>query len=761
MKKSPIFRDSTEVSVEDMDNFVDNIKKSDDDIVVDALQRGRRFTGLVVQTTSSTSVSVGAGRLWFDGARYYLDDTGGLPLDLLPIKPTLQKRIIAIVAYPETVQSDLEYRDYETDAETGVKEPRQVNVNEYRHIRLEAVAGAQAVSPQNPVIDASAVIIAYVSMDTTGITSVARNFAAELDNLGDVAGRVTGLEDWRDQVDPQIGAITSQIADIESRLSRIGSNELQYALAVDMARVKEKMAIPAAYVNYRADFFLNDSQSDKTAMGYAARTDEGLRFAPEAENETQLAIFNQYNPDVMTSGDGMVLPKYENILSRVVKGGVGEMSLAQYAYELRTTTLLTTTRARVRYGAEFEQSAGSQFFLSGQFTPGVNATYQINLFQRAGETFQAYETGRTDAEGYKIYRFSQFWQDSLSSPYWSRVNSQQNLTGYAFVETFVQQRDAWVTGISARVSKKPNSGNLYVGICEATDAGYPDITRMITLVHQDAPAWVPEGGYGYNIVDTPPIFLKGGKRYGYVLMTQADYWVQVVETGTSPTTGTLFYGLNGGVWQSEPNRHIMFDLRFASFKQNQVSVDLQGLSLSGGISAIDLLSEQIVPDSTSLTFEVQINGVWKPLSATTTASVLAAKPPLVPLRAVFSGTSDIMPGLRLANSRCRVSRPKTALKHVTKTETLAAPSSSIKTVAQLRNFDAAHHTHTQTLLVGAGYTTVETADSVVDVVRGDVTERTCVFNLAAPASSYKRVVAQTTDDAANLFVVDSLSDVAT
>ena len=759
MKKAPIFRERYEVAAEDLVDFVANIKKSDDDIAYDAIQRGRRFTGFVGSQTSSTTMNFGAGRLWFDGQRFYSDDAGGVTLDLLPVKPSLQKKVIAIVAYPETVESDLEYRDFETDAETQVKEPRQVNRNYYRHARLEAVGGVQAVAPQPPVIDASAIVLAYVFMDTTGITSFTRNSAAELDNLGDVAVRVTSLEDWREFVDPQISAITSQIADIEARLSRIGTNQLQYALAVDVAEIKQKLSLPAAYVNYRSDFFLDTSQSDTAATGYSAKTDEGLRFAPEALAEAQLSVFNPYDPKVTVSGDGMVLPHYVKIISRIVKGGVGTMALAQYAYESRTSTLLTTTRARDRYGAEFEVSAGSQFFLSGQFTPGVNAAYQINLFSKAGDTFQAYETGKIDADGYKIYRLSQFWHDSLSTPYWSRVNSQQNILGYAFVETFVQGRDAWVVGLNARVSRKPLSGLLYVGICECTDGGYPDITRMITLVSGGPTSWIEEAGFGYNLIDTPPIFLKGGKRYGYVLMTPADYYVQVVETGTSPTTGTLFYGLNGGVWQSDANRHIMFDLVLAVFDQNQIAVDLQSLSLSGGIASIDILSEHIVPDSTSLTFEAQIGGIWKPLAAGTD-SILGDLPPLVPFRAVFSGTPDIMPGLRIAGSRVRVSRPKTTLKHVSTIETLAAPSSSIVTKARLRNFDPAHHTHVEKILVGGGYTTVETADTVVDVVRGALTERTCTFNIAAPATTYKRQIDQTTDDPSNLFVVDTVTDVA-
>ncbi|WP_175507062.1 hypothetical protein, partial [Bosea sp. CRIB-10] len=426
-------------------------------------------------------------------------------------------------------------------------------------------------------------------------------------------------------------------------------------------------------------------------------------------------------------GTGILLPAYDEIGSRIVKGGVGEMSLAQYAYELRTTTLLTMTRSRVRYGAEFEQSAGSAFFTGGSVS--YSAAGALGVFQKAGETFQVYETGRVDPDGHKIYRLSQFWQDSLSTPYWSRLNSDQPITGYAFLESFVQPRDAWCTAIGVRISRKPADGLLWAGLCECVN-GVPDITRMIALVSQPATFFTPEGGFGMNKVAIPPTFLQGGRSYAYVVMTGADYYHQVVETGTSPTTGTMFYGLNGGVLQSDPTRHLMFDLYYATFRRNRVEVDLGGMSLAGGIASIDILADAIVPDSTVLEYQVQIGGVWKALSESA-ASILAGLPNLLPLRVVMTGTADAMPGLKLAGSRCRFSRPATALNHYSEVATLAAPTSKITTRHRIRNFDTGQHALTTKILVGAGYATVETADVVQDTVRGDITERVCTFNLAA------------------------------
>mgnify|MGYP001571483798 CR=1 FL=1 len=56
--------------------------------------------------------------------------------------------------------------------------------------------------------------------------------------------------------------------------------------------------------------------------------------------------------------------------------------------------------------------------------------------------------------------------------------------------------------------------------------------------------------------------------------------------------------------------------------------------------------------------------------------------------------------------------------------------------------------------------TVETADTTVDVVRGNITERTSTFGLGAAVTAYKLQIENTTDDAGDLFVVDTATAIA-
>jgi hypothetical protein len=118
----------------------------------------------------------------------------------------------------------------------------------------------------------------------------------------------------------------------------------------------------------------------------------------------------------------------------------------------------------------------------------------------------------------------------------------------------------------------------------------------------------------------------------------------------------------------------------------------------------------------------------------------------VPLRAVFTGTPDTMPAVRLTGSRVIVSRPKTALTWVSQIRTLPAASASIRVMARLEHFDAAHNTAVGKIRTGAGHNTVVHASSVLDVLTDDgAIERTWVFNLGAGVTSFRKQFEATTD----------------
>lgn len=758
MEQRVISRHRQELTPTDINNMQKFAQDADDHIALDGIERGRRFVGFAVTQSTATSVSVADGRLWFDGKRYLRTAPGGVVLDLNGLRPNLQKKIVAIVAWPEEIETDVQQRMYLTDAETLTYEPQPVAVEMRRQARLEAVGGAEAVSPQAPVIDASAVIVALIEMDPAGIVSITRNTSRELRNLGLVADQVEDLTRANAEIEPQVQTIKSDLARISANLEEGGNKELLLATASDMALIKARLDIPDTYVGYRGSTFHDGTSVDDAFAGYAARVEEGLRFPFAAEAEAPLALHNPNAPGVVTTAGGLLFPAFTEIERRITRGHNGTLSLAEYSnLENRALARLTMSRERIRFGADFEVSTGSAYWAGGTYTDRLNGVIR-NVFQKDGENFQVYETGRVDAEGHKILRLSRYWVDSVAAPYWSRLQTEENLLGYAHVETFLNPQDAWITALGPHLVGKPALGQLTVGICE-TERGEPNMDRVlaITTVNAADVPLVGDPGLPPKIA-IEPTFLAGGKRYGYFLITQHAFQVGVADAENAATqgaTGTYFYGLNGGAWFADPGKHLIWRDWRAAFSKSRIDVDLEPLQLAGGIQGIDILADGIVPGSTDLVWSVQIGGQYVPLSAGTPGLLNA----LSSLRVTFVGTPDVMPAFRLTGSVAKVSRMAEVMKAITPSKALTADADTIIQIWRLRDFDPAHHTFTPTVRRADG--TIESADTVETVVQPDgMIQKRATFNLAAATNAFRSILDGETDDPLRTWSVAELVEIA-
>ncbi len=765
MEQRPIFRDRQEVTPDDLNNLGTMNQKANDHIVLDGIEAGRRFVGFAVTQSTATSVTVAAGRLYFDGKIYFRDEPGGVPIDLNGLRPNLQKKIVAIVTWPQDIETNVDQRNFLVDADELTYEAQAVATEARRQARLEAVGGAEAVSPQAPVVDAGAVVVALIEMDPAGISTITRNDDRELRNLGDVADLVEDLQRSNDEIAPQVATIKSDLARIAANMDEGGNKELLLATTADVALIKARLDIPSTYVGYRGTTFQDPATAiDAAFAGSAARVEEGLRFPFAAQAENALDLLNPNAPGIVKTAAGVVLPAYTEIERRITKGHNGNLSLAEYSnLENRTLTRLEMSRERVRFGADFEVSTGSAFWAGGTYQDRLNGMMR-SIFVKNGETFQVYDTGRVDSEGHKIVRLSKYWTDSVTRPYWSRLTTEENLLGYAHVETFLNPQDAWITALGPHMTAKPAVGTLTIGICE-TDRGQPDMSRVLAMITLNA-------NQVQTIAETvntptppkfaiPPTFLEGGKRYGYFLVTQHAFQIGVADAQNASAqgaTGTYFYGMNGGNWFAEPTVHLVWRDWRAAFPKATVDVDLQPLQLAGGIQGIDILADAIVPGSTDLVWSVQIGGFWRKLSEADPA-MLAALNALLPLRATFVGTPDVMPAFRLTGSRARVSRMAKVMKAITPSKALGANANTIIQIWRLRGFDPAHHAFTPTVRRADG--TIETADTTTTVTQADgVVEKRCTFNLAAATNAFRSILDATTDSEFATWSVAELVEIA-
>mgnify|MGYP006434232693 CR=1 FL=1 len=104
MQKRVQFRDRQELQAADLNNIQDHARVSFDDLVADAVTATRRFTGFTVSQSGNTDVTVAAGRL-YDGGKVYANGTA-VTRDLLNNLPVSTKRVVSIVVYGETVETN-------------------------------------------------------------------------------------------------------------------------------------------------------------------------------------------------------------------------------------------------------------------------------------------------------------------------------------------------------------------------------------------------------------------------------------------------------------------------------------------------------------------------------------------------------------------------------------------------------------------------------------------------------------------------------
>lgn len=751
MERQVIFRDRQELQAADLNSVQEFTRGSLDHVVADAVTAGSGYAGFTVIQRSVTQIDIAPGRYYRGGAVAVRLDT--VTLDLFSHLPLVVKKIVRLVLWTQVVEADVQPRDFLIDAETGQTEPQAVAMESQRFAEINVVAGIESADPQPPTTDASTLAIADVVLGTTGIIEIRMLTDNVLPNLGAVAGRTRALEGWRSITEPRISTIASDIAKLANSIGGLMPTLLFGQFARDVALLKERLDLPDDATFYAADRFLDEHESDLVFAGYNAQVQEGVRFPWDGLHEAQLGLFNPLDAKVRLHADGLLLPAYTEQARLALTAYAGEIGIASYQYQTFEMIQKTMARTRLRYGPTFSVCTNSSWWQTGQLNVGRATTnpydyWQASTFTKDGETFEIEDVQMLDSVGHQIIRLKQFWVDTEEEPYWDKVTTTITVQGSQIAQTILNSQDGWLTSAGLFFTRVGDGGSVQVALCE-TYRGAPDLDQVlatVTLPVASLKAYPEE-----TPVVFPPTFLKAGGRYALVITTGGSHFVATV-SGGDYAQGTLFYCTDGAYFDGDLTKDLMLKLYFARFDQARVVTELAPLELAGGITAIDILAERVVPASTELVHEIQIAGVWYPLDQYTAGS-LVNYPPLLPHRAVFLGTTDVMPGVRLTGSRLRTGRPKTALKHVSTVRTLGAPSSSIKVRLRLEGFDPAHHTCTIKIHDGAAeiaHTSV--ADTVIDVELGH-RYREAIFTLGAPISSYRVVVLGTTDGANHTYHV--------
>jgi len=740
VERQILFRDYQEQTAQDHKDLQDFARASFDHLVYDAVTKTRRYSGFSTIKSAQAELQVQPGRFYAtDGAIYNRATT--LVQSVLSYLPAAAKRVISLTAYGVENETDVEERDFLVDVATGRTEPDAVSTTRSRDAILTIVSGAESADPQPPAIPVSSVEIARVLLDTTQVVSVTMMTENQVTSTEDLDIRAAVLEAFKRLIEPRVASLASDLAALANKINDHGDKIDIIHIMQDLAEVKEKVHLPATYSDYGASYFIwadpdVSDLTDSLHLGFDAKVEEGVRFPDAAANEFEVTLFSQLDQNASLQG-GFLLPRYDHRLKISTGSYAADLGMAQYGYQTYGLVEKKLHKERIRYGGTYMRCVNGAVMWSGG-----DAT--TNAWWLDDFTSEQYNT-TTTFDGH-WYRTDYYWKDSWSVPYWELETIQHNINGAQIAQSFLVANDMWATRLGFYVTSKAAAENIYVSLVEVT-TGVPDISKAI--LHQVYPA--ANIMAGWNRIDIPPTFLSKGGRYAVVLTSAANHRVGMA-AGGSYLDGTFFYSMDGAYYLGDFTKELMIEVWCAQFAASQVTIEFAPITLDGGFRNVDLQARMMVPASTDLVLEVRPNGSGEWLQLTQdNISALSNAPPLAQFRGRFIGTPDIAPGIGLAGSRCKVTRPKTVFTHVWKNVTLAAPSTHVSVKLVLERFDATPHTCNVTLRVGSAWVNPTTVTTQLVDVAAMRYERVCTFNLAAATNTFSIRAIGTTNSPANLF----------
>lgn len=422
MEKRVVIDQWQKVTTEDFNNLGEFPRQSFDH-VVDDCGPGWGFTGFACAQTSTTVVTVGAGRLYDDDGKVYLnEDAGGVQLDFLSHLPVVTKRIATIVVWGQEILTDTEPRTFITDTQTRATEARAKSTESRRHCNIQAVYGVESPDPQRPTIASNVLAIAYVMLGTTGVESIQMEEDNRVRSLADHDTDIANINLWRELVGTMLETLASELAALSARIHNLTPLDTFLRSVADITRLKEKADLPDTYSAWAADYFLDDAESDTLNVDYLARIEEGIRFPHAAERVATLALLNPIDSTVNVT-DNFLLPAYTEIrrLGNVAIAKTNTIYRTNY-YTYRIPVIeVKEWRNHLYYSTEWRVVRGSYTTTTTVTTPPD----EISISQYATQSLPYYRYHRVrwrcrwGAPYYWSSRIS-FWWDRRHDPvYWT------------------------------------------------------------------------------------------------------------------------------------------------------------------------------------------------------------------------------------------------------------------------------------------------------------------------------------------------------
>lgn len=682
------------------------------------------YSGLLVTQSGSVTVQIAPGRLYDNGRQFASEVTEERSFAAFVPVTAGQSVICLIVAQGQEVSDDVEDRYYERpiDPNNPASGTQQSIDDGYRtrnrKVVLTVAPGIEGARPVAPVAPIGAVAVAEVLVTTSGIQSVTMRTDTQAQRLERVAGEVSNVAKTLALITQAIEGLRADQAGIKASLLGSASKGALAALQVDMALIKDRFDISDDNSPYWGDRFLDLRETDIKHPDYKALVEEGIRFPYANKTEVPLSLYNPNDPNLSHAGSGLICPRYVATDGITVTAATGEMPMGGIAVQTITVEQLVEKRERVRVGSTFTICNNNQWWQSGRYDPIAG------IFTSAtGETYKA-ATDHYDPNNanHRIMRVQQYWTDTIDVPYEKFSANQKTVSGVIKAQSFLVHQERWTPRTWLGIKRWGKGAAVTAVLVECRDDGTPDPTRALATVHKneaDFKAW-PERTY--FPFDKPrflaPLAGSQSRARAYAMMYFVTGDVDVATAdGQSFLGGNLFSTTDGRYFDGDLTRDLVFGIDFCSFAITQIPINLTAWNLDGGIQGIDILAPTIVPSASNIVYEINVGGVWRPLSDQTIGGgILDGVTVYYQSRVVLTGTQWAMPIIETGNSRVRLTRNGDKFTWVSADWLIGEQATEFSFRVVVAAHDADRHTLTAKCLHGAGYKTATAAVSVTSRV---------------------------------------------
>ena len=712
------------------------------------------YSGATVARTATTQVTVETPVILYKDGKLFTGQESATALNLLAHMPTSgNRRIVAILLQASTSTDGTEPRDFIVNGSVWPPQvdPQPSATIEWRKASVAIQLGDPAPSPSRPVVDSANTVIAYVTLSSTEIVLVEQNEENRINTLRSLAYRVGVVENWMDETKPVVEGLKTDVAKLVASNSDKLSRDMQVYLLEQIARLFEQTGMPEGKSYSKADHFLDTTDSDLANVQSITKVEEGIRFADDNSADFVMGLLTPSDTGVQTSQGGLVLPRYQenNLISILEKSA--EHALANGGSQTISYTLKTTSKTRIRYGDPFVVCTNAAWWQTGRYDSVKG------VFYKDGEEYNVEfsEQHPSGDPNQSFKRLRKIFIDTYEEPYWAATIVQASYTGQVAGNTFMMPRSGWVSGVNLMFSRvDAGGGDVRFALCEIFENGAPNYSACYAATTVSAADLKIHPAKTKFAIE--PVFLEGGKRYAWFVITSGNHWLAMAENNKY-AQGSFFVSTDGLWSQGSISLDACFELLVAEFVAPRVVVNLTPWNLSGGICGIDLMTRQVVPDGCTISYEVQIGSVWHTLEQIASgASPLFNLPANINARMVLLGTTELMPGINLLQSKATVSRPRTNGVHITQPRLTPGPVKEIIEILVLEHYDEVNHDLSCVIQTGGTFATETPPTAVSDEVQPDGSiRRVFTWTLGTGVTSWKRKTTYSTTSALTVFLVSS------